>query len=45
MISAEELFLLASCDKQVSALSLKSKTELTDLLGKYFAEMKKALLR
>ncbi len=40
MISADELFLLASCDKRVSALSLKSKTDLTDLLGKYFAKMK-----
>lgn len=40
MISADDLFLLISCDKRVPALSLKSKTELTDLLGKYFAEMK-----
>lgn len=40
MISPEELFLLVSCDKQVSALNLKSKTELTCLLGKAFAEMK-----
>ena len=40
MISPEELFLSASCDKRISALSLKSKTQLTSLFGECFAEMK-----